>query len=240
MILTCPQCATRYFLPDGTVGPEGRIVRCSQCSHVWQALSEAPEPENSPPEPEPTPAAEPEDETSTAALRRSEILRHQKAEEARKQRQAAAVGAAIWAGLAAAVVLLLALAVIFRVQMVKLWPGMASAYAAIGLPVNATGLLIDKVDATPQVLGAQRALIVTGQVTNASGQPRPVPAFRVRILDHAGAALAERTILVSGPAIRTGESRRFSLTVANPPPNYEMVEVTLAVPGGPAERPGAR
>ena len=242
MILTCPQCATRYFLPEGSVGPGGRAVRCTQCAHVWQAHAEATDEAQDlapPPEPEP-PAPEPdvEDEMSTAALRRGEILRYQKAEAARKQRQAAAVGAAIWAGLAAAVVLSLALAVIFRVQVVQLWPGTASAYAAAGLPVNATGLLIDKVDAVPQVLGAQRALVVTGVVANASGQPRPVPAFRVRVQNHSGATLAERTITVSGPPIQVAESRRFSLTVANPPSNYEMVEVTLAVPDVAAPGPG--
>lgn len=43
MILTCPQCATRFVVPDQAIPDEGRKVRCAQCSHTWyQAKEEAP------------------------------------------------------------------------------------------------------------------------------------------------------------------------------------------------------
>src|SRR5262245_19620349 len=35
MILTCASCATRYYADDGSVGPEGRSVRCAACGHTW-------------------------------------------------------------------------------------------------------------------------------------------------------------------------------------------------------------
>lgn len=35
MILTCPQCATRYLLPGQSLGPEGRRVKCSNCKEIW-------------------------------------------------------------------------------------------------------------------------------------------------------------------------------------------------------------
>ena len=37
MILTCPQCDTRYHVDPGSLGPSGRRVRCSSCHHRWLA-----------------------------------------------------------------------------------------------------------------------------------------------------------------------------------------------------------
>jgi len=251
MILTCPQCATRYFLPDAQVGPEGRAVKCTSCGKVWRAgAAPRPEPEPEPElavpshhfEPEPDPAAvaepDPEEEFAAAAQRRAEILRGKKAEAERRQRQAAVITTAVWAGVAAAIALCLALGIIFRIQIVKWWPGTATAYAALGMPVNASGLLIDKVQAAPAIVQGHRSLVVTGVLTNASAGPRPAPAFRISILDKTGRALAERMIETAPPvALKVGEARRFQLQLSDPPPGAVDVEVTLAFPGGAPAKP---
>ena len=35
MILTCPECDTKYVVKDGAIPPGGRQVRCAACKHSW-------------------------------------------------------------------------------------------------------------------------------------------------------------------------------------------------------------
>jgi predicted Zn finger-like uncharacterized protein len=35
MIITCPNCSTRYSLPQDKIKPEGQKVRCAKCGTVW-------------------------------------------------------------------------------------------------------------------------------------------------------------------------------------------------------------
>jgi predicted Zn finger-like uncharacterized protein len=66
--IICPSCQARYQLPDGSVGPEGRKVSCSSCSHKWRAYTEsvAPETAQSSPEPVPKPVPKPVPESESA------------------------------------------------------------------------------------------------------------------------------------------------------------------------------
>jgi predicted Zn finger-like uncharacterized protein len=40
MIIVCPQCESRYELPEATVPQAGRTVRCTRCRAEWQAFAE--------------------------------------------------------------------------------------------------------------------------------------------------------------------------------------------------------
>ncbi len=58
--IVCPSCQARYQLPDGSIGPEGRKVSCSSCTHKWRAYGEGAAPAQPSPEAVAKPAPEPE------------------------------------------------------------------------------------------------------------------------------------------------------------------------------------
>lgn len=67
-VIICPSCGTRYEIA-AVIPPEGRKVRCSKCSHIWQARPIPSMPEmpiaappriEEPPPPPPLPPAPPE------------------------------------------------------------------------------------------------------------------------------------------------------------------------------------
>ncbi len=41
MIVSCPNCATGFNLPDSALGATGRKVRCAACGHVWLQRAES-------------------------------------------------------------------------------------------------------------------------------------------------------------------------------------------------------
>jgi predicted Zn finger-like uncharacterized protein len=44
VVITCPNCGTRYQVPYGTIGHAGREVQCAQCTKHWHATADAPSP----------------------------------------------------------------------------------------------------------------------------------------------------------------------------------------------------
>ena len=67
-------------------------------------------------------------------------------------------------------------AIVFREGMVRAWPPTASFYAAIGLPVNPTGLVIEQVHAEPSLQEGHAALAVSGVIRNVVDRAVIAPA----------------------------------------------------------------
>ena len=90
MIIACPACATRYVVPDSSIGVDGRTVRCAKCRHSWfqdgpeLAVPLAPTP-IAPAQPEPAapaPAAPPVEEPAAPVAEPEPSLAEADADEA--------------------------------------------------------------------------------------------------------------------------------------------------------------
>lgn len=40
MIVSCPNCETRFTLPDGAISGSGRKMKCAKCGHKWHQMPE--------------------------------------------------------------------------------------------------------------------------------------------------------------------------------------------------------
>ena len=214
MILTCPDCATRYFVDETKLGPQGRKVRCASCGASWRAETEVEALDLTP-----VAAATPAEPAMEAPVRPAEALPKSfraQAEARRRTRQAVAVGV-VWASLSASFVVLILAAVVFRVQVVRLWPRTAGAYAAVRLPVNPLGLSPEGVQASPGLRDGRAMLFVRGVERNVEGAPRAPAPLRVSLYDKGGARLASEVVRVDGTALKPGEGRAFQAAFTDPP-----------------------
>ncbi|HMP61817.1 MAG TPA: hypothetical protein PKA17_01725, partial [Phenylobacterium sp.] len=91
----------------------------------------------------------------------------------------------IWAGMSATLALMIAVAVVFRVDVVRLWPGSAAAFASVGLPVNSVGLTIEGVEFEPALQDGHAALSISGMIRNVEDRTITAPPLQIRLLDKA-------------------------------------------------------
>lgn len=141
MRVVCPACAAAYEVPDSLL-TAGRAVRCARCTHQWVPLAVAPAapvPQLPPPRPAPrwaddeviedveveAPEALPETPRFTAMDR---LALHRASVEDNPWPLRLAWGLSF-----AVVLLLIAAAFIFRVEIAHAWPPSQRLYDALGL-----------------------------------------------------------------------------------------------------------
>ena len=247
MILTCPTCASQYSLDDAKLAERPRTVRCASCKSTWTATMPEPAAEKSPPKAAPTPSPEPAPRPSAAAASAPEAESAGAAEQpfpspaemplplayrakvtAKAQTREAVAAGMVWGGLGAALVALLAAAALFRVDVVRLWPRTAGAYAKVGLPVNPLGLAPENVEAGTGLVNGQAAVVVTGQLRNIQTRPNPAQPLRIVLLDKDGKRLAEQVAQPAPGPIPPNGVRSFSAQFIDPPAEAKDVEVEFA------------
>jgi predicted Zn finger-like uncharacterized protein len=249
MILTCPDCATRYFVDDARVGPNGREVRCASCGNRWTArredttldLDSTPEigamgDDHAKTSPKADPATTPASELAAEELPK---VYRAKAQTRAKEREAAATGV-VWAGLAGGFAVLLGATVLLRQDIAQIFPRAAGAYAMAGLPVNLVGLTIENQHAQPMLKDGHAGLTVTGALRNIRGKPVVAPPLKISLLAPGGRVVATQIADPDGARIPPGASRHFSVDVLDPPVSATNVQIAFVLdqkPKGTALRP---
>lgn len=210
MILTCPQCSTRYHVDPASLGGEERTVRCAGCGHRWKASppSDAPTVIELTPVPMATPRSRPPAEPQSQPWHRSGSL----------------VG---WLS-TAAVLLLLAGAVLGRDQIVAGFPASAGIYQWLRLPVAADHpLKIEAFAPKRMVEGGISMVLVEGAIVNVSKEPQTVPPIRVILLDETDIPLQEGTFEADVERLDAGAMTNFSGRLINPVPQASKVRVNF-------------
>lgn len=178
MIVSCPNCATRFTLPDTMVGPNGRKVRCSKCGHTWWQRP-APEEEA------------PFFDDAVTEIRPSRPLRSGDGKHGGKSSAKRGFPKPEKRTVVAwAIVLLLVAAVgaggvLAREQIVQLWPPAALFYRTVGLEVEppGAGLEFRNVKSEFKTDGGTPRLIIEGQIVNISPVERAVPLVKAESRD---------------------------------------------------------
>ena len=220
MILTCPECSTKYMAKDGAIGPNGRSVRCASCESVW--FVEGVDPDVMALKDNQTVLLTPEPAFNSQVDSQSEakggLLDDQKTESAAESLFAsgksvpASVGAhillrdkadaeklskrkrlirLIWA----VPLLLLGAAAIFaivkRQAIVEFYPKSAAIYQALGMNVKVNGLDIQGLSSQRLVIDGEDVLRVKLDVVNLTSSDKLSPLIQFRLENRSGEALAD-------------------------------------------------
>ncbi|HEX7761690.1 MAG TPA: MJ0042-type zinc finger domain-containing protein, partial [Caulobacteraceae bacterium] len=230
MILTCPECATGYFVDDAQIKPGGRTVRCAACGARWTAQRDAPLDLVSTPE-EGAFGREPgAPEAAPAPLTGDDLPKvfRERASNQQKMRAAAVTGL-VWGGLAVALVLIVGALILFRESVARAIPSTAAAYGAIGLPVNRIGLTIEGVHAEPALQDGHAALSVAMTVRNVTDRAVVSPPLSIVLLNAQGKRIGGQIVRPANPRIPPGEQRFFATAILDPPLTAHDLEVSFAL-----------
>ena len=235
MILTCPNCATRYSTTADAIGPNGRTVRCSSCETTWFVTAQPDildlreqehEEQKIIDTPEETLVEQEVHDRQFGAVGQSPIGAHvhirDMADQRRRNRSLMGVSF-VWfitIGLLAALVFY---AFNNRQNIVESYPGTATLYKMFGIEVNELGLEFDDPTIRRLPIDGVETLVINGHINNITDQTRNIPMLELSIVNKAEEVLASWVIEPPQAEIEADSRIAYSSEYQNPPVDGEKV-----------------
>ena len=229
MILQCPECNTRYLVPDSAIGVGGRTVRCASCKHCW-FQDGAPIDVALPPPPRPVTvdiedvAAPSVAEPIAAPVEEYDAFAHRPPFRASRNPGRRWIIAAVIAG----ALMLVAVAAIS-------WLGAPGFLTQIGLPFGPAESplrLKDNPIERRELENGSELFAVSGQVTNPSAERQRVPDIRAELRDAQGRLVYSWTITPQQRSLAPGGSVDFNSAKLDVPANSKRLELSFAGEAG--------
>lgn len=248
MILECPECRTRYLVPDSAIGLEGRTVRCANCRHSWfqspPELELEPQPELPLPPVAPT-ATAPVHEDAGAAFAEPppppppvivpppappildrddsgfDAFAHRPPFRARRNPVRRWTIGAVLAGL----LMLVATAAI-------LWTGMPGigGWFGVGSTESALELRSNPIERRELENGSE-LFAISGQIINPSATAQRVPDLRAELKDAQGRTVFSWAIAPQQRTLGPGASMDFNSAKLDVPPSSKRLDLSFAGEG---------
>ncbi len=220
MILTCPECATRYLVDPAALAPDGRQVRCAKCQHSWWEQPPADMPKRIDVEPLPRVVRPIPPGSNLPALVQS------------REKNSRAAG---WLVFAVALILALALLWFGRTRIAAVWPPAEVIYSALGVSVAGPPPLAvrDLKSATITDKGAT-VLTVSGKIVNKSALPQTTPPLKIVLRDAAHKQIYQWVYTPPAEVIKPGGQVAFSTKLNGPPAGAQSLRIFFLTDDGPA------